>query len=78
MNLKEITTLKEAYFKEAKSLCNEYYNNEFRYKFNIIEQLKNSIIDSRLQKLDFLIEELTKISERIKELDSLRMEKDAK
>ena len=75
MNIEEIKALQEIHYRKAKEICYRYYDNEIVYKHTFIDDLIDGLtpfIDKRPEQLHLLIEELQKIENRIKELETLK------
>ncbi len=71
MNKEEIKAAKEMHYQKVKNICRRYADNEVVYAHTFIEDIVSVFCDMRPKELHLLIEELTKIENRIKELNKV-------
>lgn len=69
MKIEEIKAAKEMHYREVKYICRRYADNEIVYAHTFIDDIISCFTDTRDKELNLLIEKLTKINNRIKELD---------
>lgn len=75
MNKEEIEAMKEVHYRNIKSMCYNYQDQEICFKLTFIEEaiknLKDAFSDNRLIEINKLIDNLIKERDRIIEIDKL-------
>lgn len=87
MTKEEIKAMKEVHYRNIKSMCYNYQDQEICYKHTFIEEIVNNLKDvsnsafnltkdNRLIEINYLIDNLIKERDRIIELDKLSVSDD--